>query len=265
MEKRFSSLSILGVRVDNVTMNDAVHTATSMLHEKRNHMIVTVNPEFIMHAQRDREYLAALNGSDLAIPDGIGIIYCARLKRYSLHERVSGSDFFFSMVAVAAEQQLPIYLLGGYGNSAKRAASILTSQYRSLTIAGAENEYDEQGKERTDREICERIERTHPAMLFVAFGGSTKQEKWIARNLHHLPSVKFTVGVGGTFDYICGSPSRAPAVIRRLSLEWLWRLLQQPRYRIRRVWRAVIQFPFRVLTTPNAIHPLNHERTSLDS
>ena len=238
---------ILGVKVDNINRAQAITKVEQMLRDGGQHIITTPNPEFIVGAQKDPQFREILNQSSLALPDGIGLIFAARVLKIPLPERIAGSDFIFDIARIAAERGHTMYLLGGRGEVAQRAAKKLKLKFDDLIIAGAESGIELALKDSPSqqRTVLERISNTRSDILLVAFG-HPRQEKWIAANLPKLPSVKIAMGVGGTFDFIAGNIRRAPRAIRLLGLEWLWRLARQPR-RLPRIFRAVVVFPWLVL------------------
>lgn len=194
---------IFGVKIDDVNMDEAVSKVHVWLQGKAKKYIVTPNPEFIMTAQDDPEFKKILNKADLSIPDGVGLKLSGRIKN-----TIPGTDLMERLIALAAEKGFVVGLLGGMNGVAEQAAERLQKKYPRL-----------------------KIDSSSPDLLFVAFG-HPKQEKWIAKNLSRFP-VKVAMGVGGAFDYISGQVPRAPIRLRRIGLEWLFRLLLQP-WRIKR-------------------------------
>jgi N-acetylglucosaminyldiphosphoundecaprenol N-acetyl-beta-D-mannosaminyltransferase len=219
------------------------------------HYIVTPNPEFLLAAQQDEEFFYILNKADIAVPDGVGLSLAA-LTMGKVLKRISGIDLIYDICQIAAEKGKSIFLLGGGEGVAARAAKQLQKLYPNLKIVGAEtglkpDEWEIKGGLWTKGEVRSkklevRINESNSDILFVAFG-HVKQEKWIWHSLKNLPSVKIAMGVGGSFDFIAGNIKRAPKVLRMLGLEWLWRLLQEPRKRLPRIFNAVIKFPWEFL------------------
>lgn len=202
---------LLGVRIDDVSLDQSVQIVENWLKNPGSHYIVTPNPEFLVDAQKDLKFKEILNHADLAIPDGKGLklgsdIVC----------NTPGIDLMERLVKLAAEKGFTTGFLGGRNQVAELTAKRLQKKYSGLKVAFISEEPT-------------KISRMD--ILFVAFG-HPKQEIWIAENLEKIP-VKVTMGVGGAFDYISGRILRAPAWIRRLNLEWLFRLIIQP-WRIKR-------------------------------
>lgn len=226
--------NILGIKVDNISRPEAIAAVEQMLRNGGQHIITTPNPEMLVAARKDDEFREALNRADLALPDGFGLMLAARFLSTPLKERICGSDFVWDIFALAAEKGYIIYFLGGKEGVAQKAAKNLKPQFPNLKIVGVDSEPQ-----------FDRIRAAAPDILLVAFGHS-KQEKWIARHLGELPSVKIAMGVGGVFDFISGRVRRAPRFMRLIGLEWLWRLAREPR-RVTRIWRAVVVFPCLIL------------------
>lgn len=235
------SISILGVRIHQITEEEAVQRTKEFLRSTKQHMIVTVNAEFIMEAQRSPIFRRLLNEADLSIPDGFGPRLVAWLQRTPLKGRVTGVDLSWRIASLAEQTGARLFLFGARHDVARRAARALIERYPKLTIVGAENEFSALGHRRAEEEVIKRIRRRKPDVLLVALG-APKQELWIAQHLHQLPSVKLAIGVGGTLDYMAGVVRRAPLVFRGIGLEWLWRLMIEP-FRWKRVLNATILFP----------------------
>ncbi|MBM3188065.1 MAG: WecB/TagA/CpsF family glycosyltransferase [Chloroflexi bacterium] len=227
------SVDILGVRVDNVTMAEALATLERFVAEGRPHQVVTVNPEFVMRAQRDSAFRVVLNEADLAIPDGQGLVWASRLLGRPLQERVAGSDLLPLIAQRSAARGYRLYLLGAAPGVAARAASVLAAHNPGLQIAGT---YAGSPEPSEEDDLVARIVATAPHFLFVAFG-APRQDLWIHRNLARL-GVPVCMGVGGTLDFIAGVAPRAPLWMRERGLEWLYRLIRQP-WR----WRRMLSLP----------------------
>ena len=235
-----TSLRILGVRVDNVTTAETLALMERWVAERTPHQIVTVNPEFVMRAQRDEDFHGVLEEAALALPDGVGLLWAARVLGQPLRERVTGSDSLPAIAALGAEKGYRLYLLGAAPGVAERTTGILEQRNPGLEIAGT---FAGSPSSNDEAEIVARIRAAEPDFLFVAYG-APQQDFWIHRNLHRL-GVPVCMGVGGAFDFIAGVTPRAPLWMRERGLEWLHRLLTQP-WRWRRML-ALPRFAWRVL------------------
>ena len=220
-------VNVAGLDFDAVTMNESLERIDTMIASGRPHQIATANVDFAFQASRDPELRRILAESALVVCDGAPLVWAARGKGTPLPERVAGSDMTPRLMAGAAEKGYRVYLLGGRPDVAEKAVKRLKSQYPALQIVGAYSP-DFAPLDRMDHEgICARIRQANPDILLVSFG-CPKQEKWIARNLHRIGS-PVCIGVGATIDFLAGEVKRAPSWIGALGLEWVFRMLQEPR------------------------------------
>ena len=234
------TVRILGVDIDCVDFAQTLDQIEQWIAQPRSEstqpplrQICTVNPEFIIDARRDPAFAAMLASADLRVPDGVGVLWAARLFGHPLRERVTGSDGIYRISERAAERGWRLFLLGAAPGVAERCALALRRRYPGLIVAGA---YSGSPADSEWPEIVQMLGATRPDVLFVAFG-HPKQDLWIASHRHELPCT-VAIGVGGAFDFVAGVTLRAPAWMQRLGLEWLHRLLQQP-WR----WRRMVKLP----------------------
>ncbi len=232
-----SSIRLLGVRVDDVTIDEAAARIGRWIDEGGPHHLVTVNPEFVMEAQRNASFRATLEHADLAVPDGAGLLFGARWRKHPLRARVPGVELVERIAADGAARGWRVFFLGAAPGVAEAAAQHLAERHPGLVIAGC---FAGSPRAEDTPEIAKRVAAARPDVLLVAFGHPA-QDQWIARLQPQL-HVPVAVGVGGTFDFLSGRVPRAPLAMRRLGLEWLYRLVRQPR-RWRRIWTAVVEFP----------------------
>ena len=225
--------SILGVGVHDVTEDEVVALVGRFLEEGRPAQVATVNPEFVMAAQQNAAFCETLNSVDLAVPDGIGLIWAGRLLGTPLRGRAAGVELTRRLAALCAAHGYGLYLLGAAPGVAEEAAARLRAECPDLVIAGT---YAGSPDREEEDDIVARIRGAAPRVLLVAYG-APQQDLWLRRNLPRLGAV-VGLGVGGTFDYISGRVPRAPAWIRRIGLEWLYRLTRQP-WR----WRRMLALP----------------------
>lgn len=233
---------VLGINVDPVSCEEALAQIGSFVRRGEAHQVVTINPEFVMRAQRDRPFHCVLNGADLALADGIGLVMAARLLGHSLPERVAGSDLVPLIAKRAAQMGWRLFLLGARPGVADQASQTLQERYPQLRIVGT---YAGSPAREEEEHIVRRIRAAHPDILFVAYGAPA-QDMWIARNLGSL-GTPVAMGVGGALDFIAGRATRAPGWVQWLGLEWLHRLICQP-WRWRRML-ALPRFAWAVLLT----------------
>jgi len=227
------SVSILGVRVHRLTPEEVIDRLMDLTQGGGKHHVVTVNPEFVMVAQRNREFMDVLNRAALSLPDGVGILHASRLFGSPIKERIAGADTVERICAAAAGRGLSVYLLGAADGVAETTAEILSARYPGLRVAGT---YSGSPAPAEEEDIRGRVNAASPDFLFVAYG-APGQDLWIARNLERL-DVSVAMGVGGTFDFISGRAVRAPEWIRAAGLEWLHRLYREPSR-----WRRMLALP----------------------
>jgi N-acetylglucosaminyldiphosphoundecaprenol N-acetyl-beta-D-mannosaminyltransferase len=223
-------VDILGVGFDRVALVDAVAEIERCLDLGERTFIITANPEFVMLCREDPELAAIAAGADLVVPDGTGAVVAARLLGDPLPGRAPGRLLVDRLAALATERRLAMFLLGAAPGIAERAAEALRGRHPELRIAGTYA-----GSADDDADVLPRVVAAAPDVLLVAFG-MPKQERWIARNLPQLPSARVAVGVGGSLDYLAGAAKPPPGVVHAIGLEWLWRLVRDPkRWRRQRV------------------------------
>jgi len=236
-------IEILGVEIDNLTMGQAILKIDQMVNSSSCHQIATINPEFLVEARHDKKFKQILNQASLAIPDGIGLLWAARRKKENFFERITGADL---VMQVIKKQQHSFYFLGGAPGIATRAANKLLKKYPRLNIVDAiDGGIINDSNLAHQKQLIYEINKTKPDILLVALG-APKQDKFISRWQKDL-NCHVAIGVGGTLDYITGALPRAPHLWQKIGLEWLWRLFREPR-RFKRIYRAIIVFPYLVLT-----------------
>jgi len=237
MSIKFRHKIILGVRVDDINLNQTIDFINAALNENSCRQIATVNPEFIVEAQKNEQFCQTLKNSDLNINDSIGIKIFGRLKN-----RIPGADLIFHLFELSFQKKLSFYFLGGSGNTAIKGAQLIKDKYPNLEIKGAENGgIIDTNKLINTKDIIARINKVEPDILLVAFG-HPKQDIFIDFWKENIKT-KIAIGVGGSLDYIVKSQIRAPKFLRKLGLEWFWRLTLEPKTRWRRIVNAVWIFP----------------------
>lgn len=227
------AIHVLGVRVHDVTYDEALDVLEGFVGCAETHLVVTLNPELIMAAQDDESFKEILNQASLTLPDGAGLLWGSHILGQSLRQRVAGVDTVERLAALSADKGYRLFLLGAAPGVAEETARRLCSRYPGLQVVGT---YAGSPAEQEEAEILRRIHDARPDFLLVAYG-APKQEKWIYRNLDAL-AVAVAMGVGGSFDFISGRTVRAPRWMRRVGLEWLHRLYREP-WR----WRRMLALP----------------------
>ena len=229
-------LSIMGVRIDNLSMNEVLKIAEEKIEKNEQYIIYTPNTEFIMMCQKDEEFLNLMNESDINIPDGIGLIYAGKIKKHPLKEKVGGYDLSVNLLKMANDKGLKLYVVGGKPGVAEAAMKNIREKYPGIKIVGTQHGYfkgTHLGKKGHEEELAviEDINKHQPHILFVGFGAK-KQELWIEYN-KDLINANVIIGNGGTLDGLAGIVKRAPDIFIKLGLEWLYRLMKEPK-RIKR-------------------------------
>ena len=233
-------IDILGVWVDAISLTDAVTTVDHWIGSTQTQMILAVNPEIVIASHRDSKLRLCLNHASLLIPDGIGIVIAARLLHGKRFSRLPGSELMPALCERAAQRGYRVFLFGASQHANDRAAEELKKTYKGIDIAGRHQGFvsdNEMGP------LIDKINTSKTDILFVALG-SPRQEYWINNYAAYL-NVAVCQGVGGTFDIIAGLVKRAPLWLRRIHLEWLYRLIRQPNRILRQT--ALPRFVIQVL------------------
>jgi N-acetylglucosaminyldiphosphoundecaprenol N-acetyl-beta-D-mannosaminyltransferase len=225
--------TLLGVPIDPLTEAEAVDWVDRAILEGHPRLVISVNPERIMHAGRDPAFGALLRGADLALADGAGVVWAAQRLGHPLPERVAGVDFVRALAARGAAQGWRFFLLGGAPGVAESAGRALREAYPGFILAGTDAGSPHPA---SDAATIEAVRSSGAQLLLLAYGAGA-EEAWLARNLVASGAI-VGMGVGGAFDFISGRARRAPAWMRKRGLEWLHRLSRQP-WR----WRRMIALP----------------------
>ncbi len=222
-------INVLGIRFDNLTPEEAAAQGADLLTDPGFHYVVTPNPEFVLAAEKDEEFRAVLNGADMVIPDGIGVVYSARILGTPLKGRVTGIDFASAMLSHLNKTGGRLFLLGAKPGVAEEAGRRICESYPGLTLCGTHDGYFKE-----DAPVVQAVRDASPDLLFVCLG-APKQEKWMARWGKHT-GARMAIGLGGCLDVFAGNVERAPESWQKLGLEWAYRLKKEPQ-RITRMAR----------------------------
>jgi N-acetylglucosaminyldiphosphoundecaprenol N-acetyl-beta-D-mannosaminyltransferase len=209
-------------------MSAALDRIEQFVEDGGHHQVATVNPEFVMSAQKDPEFSKVLELADLCLADGTGVVWAARRQGCELGGPVPGVDLVPPLAALCARRGFRLFLLGAAPGVAAELAARLRTEHASLEVAAHSGSPEHSSDEETLRLIHE-----HRAQVLLVAFGAPKQDLWIARLGDRL-GVSVAIGVGGAFDYLTGRVPRAPVWMRGAGLEWLHRLANQP-WRIRRM------------------------------
>lgn len=231
------------------------------MSDERTHKIFTPNPEILLRGREDRGYADLLNTADLALPDGSGVVLTELIRHRRRVRRWTGFDLAELLLQVAWERGEIVAFLGGRDGVAGRAAARWRQVLPGIRIEifGNDVAFTDEGvaaAPQTELEVNEAAVAIAPSIVLVGLG-APKQERWIARHLETLPTARIMIGIGGTFDVWAGRLLRAPKLMRSLGVEWIWRMLLEPR-RFPRVFRATVVFPFHALCSGRVVAPQRH-------
>ena len=215
-------IDVLGVGFDNLTMGEAVDRAMELIHGEGVHYVVTPNPEIVEVCRENLAAKIAVNGADLVLPDGIGVIKGAAMLGTPLKERTPGIEFAEHIVERMAKEGRSLYLLGAKPGIAELAGKNLAEKYPGLKIAGTHDGYFQE-----DAPIVEAIRESGADAVFVCLG-APKQELWMARN-SEATGAHLLCGLGGSLDVFAGTVERAPKFWCDHGLEWFYRLCKEPK------------------------------------
>ena len=220
--------------MDPVTFGGALDAIAALVDSRRGGLVVTPNVDHIVRLDRDATFRRVCDSADLSLADGTPVVWAARLLGTPLPEKVSGSDLMVPVSRLAAARAWRVYLLGGAPGAAEAAAASMAREHGTLVVGVDAPLVSVEGDDAAERAIVERIQAARPDLVLVAFG-SPKQERISARIRERVrPAVLLCVGMG--LSYLAGQVSRAPRLLSRLGLEWLYRLAQEPR----RLWRRYL-------------------------
>ncbi len=231
---------ILGIKVNKIKKHLLKKYLIAFINSNKQHQIVTVNPEFIITSQKNKKFKKIINNSSLATIDGSGIIWALKFMKHkvSLDDRITGVDLTKTLINLAINNNYKIlFCLHNNGLTSPDNFFIkIKNIYHNLNFQVSDQ-----------NTILKKAKKFKPEIILVGFG-APQQDIWINNNLKNIPNTKIAIGVGGTFDFFSKAISRAPKILRSMGLEWLWRLIQQPKLiRSKRILRAIIVFPYLII------------------
>lgn len=229
----------LGVDVSLLTYEGIITDIEKRINREEQSTIIAVNPEKIITAQKNATVKKLINNATYQIADGVGVLLASKLKGGKIESRVTGVDMMATLLDFATKKQHPVFFYGAKEETVTKAIENIKRDNMGILVAGYANGY-----EKDEAALLQKIKESNAKILFVALG-SPKQELWIERNMQALSNVQVFQGVGGSFDVFSGTVKRAPALFRKLGLEWFYRLLSNPS-RLKRQLNLPI-FLFKVL------------------
>ena len=226
--QRFRSrVALLGVGIDNLSMDVVVETIDGLIDRGGCHQVATANVDFLTKALDDAELLDILHSCELVVPDGMPLVWASRILGVPFEERVTGADLVPRLLELSARKGRRIFLLGATEENSITAAARIAQEYPDAIVCGRYSPPFTPGVAMDDEHILRLIAEAKPDLLLVAFG-NPKQEKWIAKHRDRL-NVPVCIGVGASIDFLSGWQSRAPQWMQRSGLEWMFRLVHEPR------------------------------------
>ncbi len=231
---------VLGFNVSTYNSQELLENIFKDYSNNEQLFIVNINPEIATTNYKNEELKKELNKQKYQIPDGSGIVWASKKKKGNIKERITGIDLMLKICEKSQEYSSKIYLYGGAEGIANKAKEELEKQFPRIKIIGTDNGYESEEK------IVEKLKRLPIDILFVGIG-SPKQEKFILKYADEFKNIKILMPVGGSFDVISKTKKRAPQWMQKCSLEWLYRLFQEPK----RIFRQFKLFKFMYLVTFN--------------
>ena len=222
-------INIMGVGFDSLTLSEAVVRAEALISERRAAYVVTPNPEIVMTCWENPDAMEAVQNADLVLPDGVGVVYGAKILGTPLKGKLPGIDFATELMRRMASRGGRVYLLGAKPGVAEMAGERMRQQFPGLIICGTHDGYFQD-----DAPIIEEINALQPDLLLVCLG-APKQELWMHRNRPVL-KVGLMAGLGGSLDVFAGTVKRAPVFFQKFGLEWFYRLVKEP-WRFKRMMK----------------------------
>lgn len=233
---KWESFKILGVNVAAVRISDVIRQMDEWIEEKSfGHYIAVTNTHVVTESWLNPEYRKVLNTADFVVPDGMPLVWLARLGGHPLKRRVYGPELMETFFKEMGQRHRH-FIYGGKPGIPERLMDNLSESYPGIQFAGSYSPPFRQLTDDEDREIVDMINDLEPDVVWVGLG-APKQEKWMYDHRNEL-RVPLMVGVGAAFDFLAGVKSQAPSLFRENGFEWLWRLMSEPR----RLWRRYLLY-----------------------
>ena len=214
--------NILGIDVCITNYDQLFENIVSDIDKNKKAFVVAINPEKVLKARHDKQFKNILNSADYQIPDGIGIIWASKIKNGRINKRITGIDAMIMLCDLSSKKGYRVFLYGAEENVIHQTEINLKKQYPNLQIVGTMNGY-----EKNNKKIIDSINKSKADIIFIGTG-SPRQERWIYNNMNNT-CVKIFQGVGGSFDVISGKSKRASKLLQNMGLEWLYRLVKEPK------------------------------------
>ena len=215
-------IEVLHVLFDNLTKKDLLTILMNRVNEEKKTFVVTANPEIVMHANNNQDYMQLIKQADFITADGIGIVKASKIMGTPIVERVTGFDLMLDLFREAHTFKKSVYLIGAKQEVIDATIKKIKKEFPDIRLAGHHNGYFDL----TDEKILHNVLESKADMVFVGLG-FPRQEKWIERYLEKADK-GLVIGIGGAFDAYTGKVKRAPAIFIKMNLEWFYRLVKQP-------------------------------------
>ena len=233
-------MKFLNTYIDNITMEDTIQMIDEYMADGKYHYIVTPNVDHIVKLEKDVEFQAVYRDADLILTDGMPLIWISKFMKNKIKEKISGSDLFPKVCKLAANKRYKIFLLGAESGVAEQAAINLKNKYKELEIAGTYSpEFGFEKDEEAINRIIDMINKAKPDILFVGLG-APKQEKFIFKYRDRL-KVPVCLAIGASIDFEAGKIKRAPKWMQKNGLEWLYRIMKEPKRMFKRYFIDAIE------------------------
>jgi len=252
----FQKVYLTGTPVTAMTLEKQVKVLLDWAESFSSRVVCLANVHMLMESRWDRDFQKVLQDADLVTPDGMPLVWMMKALGIKEQDRVAGMDLFLKTCRQAADQGIPIYLLGSTEGVLESMQAKLGKDFPTLKLAGVESPPFRPLTAAEDAELIERINQSRAGVTFVSFG-CPKQERWMAAHKGKVHSVM--VGVGAVFDVYAGVKKHAPKWLRQLGLEWLYRLVQEPRRLWKRYWKTIPPFIWLALQQLVNVH-IEHRR-----
>ena len=229
-------VDICNVKIDNLSIQTAIKAVEHLIKAVGGGaFVVTPNVDHIVNLQEDEEFRHIYRNASLVLADGVPLLWAAKFLGTPLKEKISGSDLFPKLCAIAEKKEYRLFFLGGRPGAALKASEILRAKYKKMQIVGVYSPpFGFESDKNENDKIVRMIKSAQPDILFVGLG-APKQEKWIYKHRKEL-NVPVSIGIGVTFEFITGFVKRAPLWMQKAGFEWLWRLMKEPN----RLWKRYL-------------------------
>jgi len=229
-------VNVCGIGIDQYSFNEVIDIIIHhALFSSKPEYVVTPNAHHIIMLQKDSAFREVYRNAFLSVPDGVPLLWAAKFLSSPLKSRVNGTDLFERLCAIAAEKNLKVFLLGGRPGAAEKAKEILQARHPALEVVGTYSpSYGFESNLEELAQINSKIQAAAPHILFVGLG-APKQEKWTYLNYQEL-GIPVSLGIGVSFELVANMVKRAPIYMQKAGLEWVFRLVVEPR----RLWQRYI-------------------------